>query len=63
MTCVTKFVQSRYWVLALLIVAALVCYSIGFDKGSVIALLLGAGFEIAMWVRIARWQRRGTDRP
>ena len=62
MTFVTKFLKSRYGVMALLVVAALICYAIGYRKGSVIALLLGVGFEIAMWVRVARWPGRGTDR-
>ena len=62
MSYVTKFLQSRYAVMALLIVGALICYAIGYRKGSVIALLLGVGFEIAMWIRVARWPGRGTDR-
>ena len=59
---VMMLVRSHYCVLALLIIAALVCYLIGYRKGSVIALIFGAGFEIAMWLRLARAQHRDADR-
>jgi hypothetical protein len=46
----------RHGVLLALLVLAIVCYGIGYRKGSVVALVLGVLFEIGFWLGF--WKRR-----
>jgi hypothetical protein len=44
--------QSRWPILLILISAAIGCYMIGFKPGFGFFLLLGAGFELAFWLKL-----------
>ena len=41
---------SRYVILILCLVLAIVCYAVGTAKGFILFLLLGFLFEVAFWI-------------
>lgn len=45
----------RHGVSLALIALAFICYSVGYRKGSVFALVLGVVFELGFWLRF--WRR------
>ncbi|TAF99055.1 MAG: hypothetical protein EAZ43_16575 [Betaproteobacteria bacterium] len=48
---------QRHGVMVALILIALVCYAVGYKKGSTLAIVLGIAFECAFWVKLARGDR------
>ena len=54
--------MNHHVVTALLLVAALVAYGIGFHKGGTAMILLGLGLECWFWVRLSR-SVRSKDKP
>lgn len=45
----------RHGVSLALIALAVICYAVGYRKGSVLALILGVLFELGFWMRL--WRR------
>ena len=45
----------RHGVSLALIALAMICYSVGYRKGSALALILGVLFELGFWMRF--WRR------
>lgn len=50
---VREFMQ-RHGILIALLAIAIVCYAVGFKKGSMIAFAIGVLFEIGFWARLMR---------
>jgi hypothetical protein len=46
--------MQRHGILILLIAIAIICYAIGFRKGSTLAIVLGVSFEMFFWARLLR---------
>jgi len=44
-----------------LLALALLFYAVGYRKGSVVAIAIGAGLEIAFWVKLWRGGAGGRD--
>ncbi|TAG44808.1 MAG: hypothetical protein EAZ30_16770 [Betaproteobacteria bacterium] len=47
----------RYGVMIALILIALVCYAVGYKKGSTLAIILGVVFECFFWIKFIRGDR------
>jgi hypothetical protein len=54
--------MNHHVITALLLVAALVAYGIGFHKGGTAIFILGLGLECWFWVRLSR-SVRVKDKP
>lgn len=46
----------RHGVLLALLAMALICYAVGYRKGSTLAIVLGVLFELGFWLGF--WRRR-----
>ncbi len=46
--------MQRHGILIALLAIAIVCYAVGFKKGSMIAFAIGVLFEIGFWARLMR---------
>jgi len=47
----------RWLILTLLIIAAVVCYMLGFQIGLGLFLFLGAAFELAFWFKLFKREK------
>jgi hypothetical protein len=52
----TPFLK-RYGVMIALVVIALICYAVGYKKGSTLAIILGVIFEGGFWFKLIRDDR------
>ncbi len=48
---------KRYGVMMALVVIALICYAVGYKKGSTFAIILGVLFEGGFWFKLMRDDR------
>jgi hypothetical protein len=53
---ILKSFLKRHGIPLVLLLVAIICYAVGFRKGSMLAVVLGMMFELGFWFKMLRTQ-------